>query len=320
MSSYIGDQADGLRRLLGGQRIRILRLASARHGVGKTNCAINLAAALVEQGREVLIIDENDGAKNVADYLGQEPTRGLLDVVRGKSTLDQSIRRIEDISILPASSNLCELPRLSRDQRLRLSNAVTASGSTFDFVIIDTCAGLSSRMLSIPLRDQPEILVTACTASSITSTYAFIKAASTEYGKRRYHVLMTRMRDELHAQALFRNMAGAARQYLGIDVTLLGFIAADDQIKRAANLGVPLLKAFPDAPAAAMFRQTARTVCTWPQSASCTGINDLMHGIVRCHSNPTLSTEQEWATQQREHVHEKFPPHGNPRLVEEFVS
>ena len=65
-----GDQAEGLRRLLGHDRPRCIVLASACAGVGKTSVAINLAAAIAAAGLRVLLIDENYGLSDIASSLG----------------------------------------------------------------------------------------------------------------------------------------------------------------------------------------------------------------------------------------------------------
>jgi len=56
------DQAEGLRRLLSRDALRIITVVSATAGVGKTSAVINLAVALARAGREVLILDESRGA------------------------------------------------------------------------------------------------------------------------------------------------------------------------------------------------------------------------------------------------------------------
>ena len=58
----------------------------ARHAT-----VINLAAALVRSGKDVLVIDENAGANNLGGTLGINAHRDLLDVVRRDKTLDEVI-------------------------------------------------------------------------------------------------------------------------------------------------------------------------------------------------------------------------------------
>ena len=293
MHNVVRDQAEGLRRLLGQQGLRVLRLNSGRRGVGMTSCAINLAAALTEKGRQVLIVDENENPGNVADCLGQPAHRDFFRVVQGQCGLEKSLRRVADISYLPVACGMTELSRLSQENRLHLSESLAASSLAFDVVIIDTVAGSSSRLLPLALRDQEEILVVTGSVASITDAYSFIKGASTEYGKRSYRVLMSRVRNEQQANSIFRNMSEAARRYLGVELDLMGIIPPDDTVKRATGLGLPVLKAFPDSPAAAEFRSLGQTVAEWPRSAGGGDMAGFLHGLVRCVANGISIGEKE---------------------------
>lgn len=279
----VHDQADGLRRLLGKGGLRVLRLNSGRRGMGKTSVAVNLAAAMVAKGREVLILDENATQGNVGDHLGQRARRDLLQVVRGECSLDQTIHRVAGISILAAARGLSELKQLPHDARLALGDALAKACPQYDVVIIDSMAGTGSVLLPLALAAQEELLVVSGSVAGITDAYAFIKATAGEYGKRRYRVLMSRIRNQPPAQAMFDNMAGAAQRYLGIELELMGMIPFDEKLKRASSLGQPLLAAFPDAPAAATFRQLGLAVTEWPRTADSNGdMSGFLHGLIRC--------------------------------------
>ncbi len=52
------DQADGLRHLMASSPGRLLAVVGSGSGVGVTSVTLNLAAALVQQGKDVLLFDE----------------------------------------------------------------------------------------------------------------------------------------------------------------------------------------------------------------------------------------------------------------------
>lgn len=58
------DQADGLRRLMASSPGRLVAVVGSGPAVGVTSVTLNLAAALVQQGHDVLLLDERSGARS----------------------------------------------------------------------------------------------------------------------------------------------------------------------------------------------------------------------------------------------------------------
>ena len=72
MNKVVRDQADGLRRLMANKAGRVERagrqvtVVDTEPRTGASNTTLNLAAALTQQGQEVLLLDEHDGAPPTA--------------------------------------------------------------------------------------------------------------------------------------------------------------------------------------------------------------------------------------------------------------
>jgi len=58
VKQVIADQADGLRRLMAGSNGRLVAVVGSGPAVGATTVTLNLAAALMQQGKDVLLLDE----------------------------------------------------------------------------------------------------------------------------------------------------------------------------------------------------------------------------------------------------------------------
>ena len=124
---------------------RIIALANQKGGVGKTTTTINLAAALAERGRRVLILDFDPQA-NATSGLGLEKKEGrsLYPVLLGETAIDSLITEtgVTRLSIIPAEVNLAgaevDVPRMDRYlQKLRDAVKPLADSDRFDLIFVD---------------------------------------------------------------------------------------------------------------------------------------------------------------------------------------
>ena len=77
----MSDQADGLRRLMTANTARRITLVDGAADTGACSVALNLAAALMQQGRDVLLLDERNGPQPVPPARGGQLV--LVDAVPG---------------------------------------------------------------------------------------------------------------------------------------------------------------------------------------------------------------------------------------------
>lgn len=85
--------------------MRTLAIANQKGGSGKTTTTVNLAAALAERGRQILLIDLDAQASASAWYRMPKPQRGLLDVLVENAPLSECVQptEIEGVAMIAAS-------------------------------------------------------------------------------------------------------------------------------------------------------------------------------------------------------------------------
>ena len=269
------DQAEGLRRLLAQDVVRIVTIASGRNGVGKTTAVLNLAVALARRGRYVLVLDENSGKNNLSHRLGLDPQHDLLHVLRGEKSLEQIILQgPEGIGIVPAAQGVKALAGLDSGSGERLVGSFRQLPQPVDVVLMDAVAGIERNVLSLSLAAQEVVVVVSGQPASITDAYSLIKVLSQDYAKHKFRILINNMSEEA-AQAIFSNMAKAAGRFLDVSLDFMGCIPFDEKLNHSARLHRPVVDAFPAAPSAVAFRQLVETLEQWPYPTADNGRLDV---------------------------------------------
>jgi chromosome partitioning protein len=139
--------------MMGGVMGRIIAIANQKGGVGKTTTSINLASALAEKGKKVLVID-TDPQGNTTSGFGidkNEIDRTIYELMIGECSIDEVITRnvvkgIDGVDIIPSNVNLAavEIELIDSDNKeYILREAISGIRDDYDFIIIDCPPSLS---------------------------------------------------------------------------------------------------------------------------------------------------------------------------------
>ncbi|MNM76799.1 Flagellum site-determining protein YlxH [compost metagenome] len=142
-----------------------------------------------------------------------------------------------------------------------------AALSAFRSVLVDATTDADGALSPFAGGAHNVVIVMRPELASITAAYACIKRLHHLYAWRRFHLAVNMAATEAAVQAILRNLARTASQYLGVEVLCAGWLPADPLVARAVQLGRCVVEAFPAAPATSALRRTAGSIGGWPLRA-----------------------------------------------------
>lgn len=245
----------------------ILAVTSGKGGVGKTFVAANLGAALVQAGRKVLLLDADLGLANLDIVLGLQPKVNLHDVLTGQVSIDSAILQAPGgLAVMPAASGLVEYSRLTGEVQDDLRSIIAELGRRYDYLLLDTGAGISDIVLFTASLAQDVLVVATPEPTSIADAYATIKVLAMLQKRSGFKLVFNQVRNRTEGVALAQQLQDVVERFLqpqqGSAITLkhLGDIPFDVSVRDAVRARQLLLQGFPGAPAALAVTEIAKAM------------------------------------------------------------
>lgn len=266
----VQDQASALRELVRpGPALsvrppqRLVRLAktiaitSGKGGVGKSNLAVNLAAAIAAR-RSTCLLDADLGLANADLLCGVSPGATLEDVVQGRRRLAEVMLVAPGgFRLLPGASGVASVANLAPQARRELVIQLAGLERSFDMLLVDTGAGIGANAMAFTLAADSALVVVTPEPTSITDAYGAIKTIAAKVARPRIRVAVNMAANAAEGEEVFRRLDRVARHFLSLPLELAGVVPQDEAVREAVRKRVPFLVHAPDAPASRAVRAIA---------------------------------------------------------------
>lgn len=268
----MNDQAMQLREIVkqqpvdieeSGKSAKIITVTSGKGGVGKSNTVVNMALALKEQGKEVVILDADLGLANIEVLLGVIPRYNLSHVLTGKKDMVEIIEENEDgIQFISGGSGINELMFLDKEKITQFASNISQLEQITDFILIDTSAGITDAVLSFCRLAHEIVFITTPEPTSITDAYALIKTfkSESEIDLPLIKILVNKAETDKEATEVYNKLSSVCKHFLNMEIDYLGYILFDYNVMRAAKLQEPICKCFPKSKASYAYRNIVKTL------------------------------------------------------------
>lgn len=213
---------------------KIISVTSGKGGVGKTLTTINMAIAAQKGSARVLIVDGDLGMSNVDVMMGIEPKGTLKDVLDGVcSVSDIIVRTASGVDVISSGSGVSQLANMSPLVRSFLMHELSRLPDVYDYVFIDTGAGISEGVLALNSVSDLMVVVTTPEPHAITDAYAMIKVMGEEHDRHDCALIVNQTVSAAEGSKIAARVADVAAKFCGTNVHHLGSVVTDPTISRA---------------------------------------------------------------------------------------
>lgn len=239
----------------------VISVTSGKGGVGKTNVVTNLGLALASRNFKVCVFDADTGLANINILLGVYPQYSIEQVLDGSMSVSEILLQVEGgMSVAPAASGVGECVDLSDEKRRLLVDALQELEQQFDYILIDTAAGIDSAVLDFVASAQYRVVVITPEPTSLTDAFALLKMLKVRGVKRNLFALVNRAADYKSSSKVFERFRQAAEKYLQVEINYLGYLADDAAVNDAVSHQVPVVNYAPNASVSCCFTALADIV------------------------------------------------------------
>lgn len=212
---------------------KIIAITSGKGGVGKTVSTINMALACAKGGSRVLIVDGDLGLSNVDVVMGLDPKGTLKDVLDGRLKVADIVTRSRfGIDVISSGSGISQLANMTPLSRSFLVHELSRLPDIYDYVFVDTGAGIADSVLTLNAISDFFIVVTTPEPHAITDAYALIKLMAEDHDRYDCALIVNQVVNSEEGQRVASRLAEVAKLYCGSTVRHAGSVSSDATLVR----------------------------------------------------------------------------------------
>lgn len=225
---------------------KIISIASAKGGVGKTTVTANLGNALVKLGKKVTVVDSNLTTPHLSLYLGLHPKATINSVLKNGSDLKEAVySQYSGLEVVPASIYLDEI---AGSETVNFRNILEHLQDR-DIILLDSAPGLGKEsLLSLQASDGVIFVATPHIPSIVDVAKCYRLANSMRI--KAIGIVLNRVKGKSYeiSKKEVENLIG---------LPVIGIIPEDDYVLKSTNSKVPVTELNPKCKASESFFKLA---------------------------------------------------------------
>ncbi|MBX0311280.1 MAG: MinD/ParA family protein [Sulfurihydrogenibium sp.] len=212
---------------------KFLCVSSGKGGAGKTNFSINLAYIMANHfNKKVLLIDADIGLGNVHIILNIPLIKSLKEFFEGKD-IKENIIKVKNFDLIPGFSGIDSISDMENVNLNYLIKRLEEISGEYDYIIIDTAAGIGKEVISFILPSDKTYIITTPEPTALTDAYSLIKSVFKIYGYSNFKVVINMCKSEEEGIETFERLSNSCKRFLNLELNLAGILPFSENLKKS---------------------------------------------------------------------------------------
>jgi len=244
------EQLNHIKELVNSRTTRnaqIITITSGKGGVGKSNISVNLAIAIAQKGKKVVLVDADTNLANIDILLGLSPKYNFLNYVLDDIPIQKILTEHKSgISFIANSSGNRHWYELKDNLKHKIFELFMKLKKDYEYIIIDTSGGLVPLSLDIAVHSDKVLLVATSEPTAINDSYAMIKILNSMKKDIAIELLLNMVTSPSEVTDVFQRLSLVLDHFLNTGIGIAGYIIMDNNVRQAVNQQAPFLLQFPE--------------------------------------------------------------------------
>jgi flagellar biosynthesis protein FlhG len=213
------------------QGAKVIAVSGSKGGIGKTFFAVNFAVALKNRGFRVLVFDADINMSNVNLFLNMDEESSFSDFLDSRVEIRDTIQKgVGGVDVICAGSDFEVILTVGEEELERIRKGLGQIESEYDYIIIDTQAGLNALTLGLILSSDRNILLTNPEITALVDLYKVIKLVSGKKRGTQFEIVVNKAGGPQEATRVYQKISQTVAQFgIKTNLTFLGYIVEDSR-------------------------------------------------------------------------------------------
>lgn len=228
------------------KRAKVISVSSGKGGVGKSNFTINTAIAMSKKGYKVAILDADIGLGNIEILTGINMKHSISDIIfNNRNILNIIEEGPEGVKLISGGSGLQELAIMDGDNFEKVIHELMNLDDLFDYIFIDTGAGISRSVIDFIMASDAVAIVTTPDPTAIMDSYVLIKSLTSSEYSGGINIVTNFVKGSGEGRSIYEKLNSVSQKFLDIKIDYLGYINRDDVVSSAVRSQKPFIMSHP---------------------------------------------------------------------------